>query len=250
MDNEQRIYTAIGLDFETGGLDARQCGATQVALEAVRLDTWQPIGRYKSYIAPYDRPAEESRRKVLRTRRELFAPPTPVPMRYDDTAMRYSGISLDMLQARGADVVRVATDILDFARRHTLGAGPQFRPVLIGQNIPFDIAFLQQIMHRANLISDFEKVFAGTRDYYGNFQPHYIDSLDLARMAFAADASVTSYKLEAVARKLGVELAEAHDAEADIAATLDIVRLCACRIRRQEDFEAVQRQKTRPHFLI
>ena len=34
---EQKIYVGIGLDFETGGLDCRECACTQIALQAVRL---------------------------------------------------------------------------------------------------------------------------------------------------------------------------------------------------------------------
>ena len=33
---EQKIYVGIGLDFETGGLDCRECACTQIALQAVR----------------------------------------------------------------------------------------------------------------------------------------------------------------------------------------------------------------------
>ena len=32
-------------------------------------------------------------------------------------------------------------------------------------------------MNYAGLVAEFEKTFAGTKDYYGNFQPHYIDTL-------------------------------------------------------------------------
>ena len=49
---EQKIYVGIGLDFETGGLDCRECACTQIALQAVRFDTWQVFDRYQAYIAP------------------------------------------------------------------------------------------------------------------------------------------------------------------------------------------------------
>ena len=45
----------------------------------------------------------------------------------------------------------------------------------------------------------------------------------MGRLAFASDPEVTSYKLELVASKLGVELDDAHDAAADVTATLDIL---------------------------
>ena len=58
-------------------------------------------------------------------------------------------------------------------------------------------------MNYAGLAAEFEKTFSGTKDYYGNFQPHYIDTLVMGRLAFAADPEVTSYKLELVASKIG-----------------------------------------------
>ena len=51
-------------------------------------------------------------------------------------------------------------------------------------------------MNYAGLAAEFEKTFSGTKDYYGNFQPHYIDTLVMGRLAFAADPEVTSYKLD------------------------------------------------------
>lgn len=47
---EQKVYVGIGLDFETGGLDPQTCACTQIAVQAVRLDTWQAIDQYQAYI--------------------------------------------------------------------------------------------------------------------------------------------------------------------------------------------------------
>ena len=67
-----RIYTALVLDFETGGLDCAKAACTQIAVQAVRLDTWQVLERYASYIAPYNRQeVGTAKRKVLRPRREI-----------------------------------------------------------------------------------------------------------------------------------------------------------------------------------
>lgn len=49
---EQKIYVGIGLDFETGGLDCRECACTQIALQAVRFDTWQVFDRYQALYRP------------------------------------------------------------------------------------------------------------------------------------------------------------------------------------------------------
>ena len=87
---EQKIYVGIGLDFETGGLDCRECACTQIALQAVRFDTWQVFDRYQAYIAPYGKQdAGLPRRKVLRTRHEQAKEPEYVPMKYEQTALDY-----------------------------------------------------------------------------------------------------------------------------------------------------------------
>lgn len=252
MKTEAKIYTGIGLDFETGGLDCRDCACTQIALQAIRLDTWETLERYAAYVSPYRRKeAGQIIRKVLRTRQELKQEDGGL-MKYEAAALNYSGITMERLYAQGIDLKAVAASTLDFAKRNTIGKGQQCKPVLIGQNIPFDIGFLQQIMNYAGLVNDFEKVFAGTKDYYGNFQPYYIDTIFLGRLAFAHDPEVTSYKLELMAARLGVELDDAHDAAADVTATLDVAGAYAGRLRNAEGgrISTEKRERTRDYFKI
>ena len=227
---EQKIYVGIGLDFETGGLDCRECACTQIALQAVRFDTWQVFDRYQAYIAPYGKQdAGLPRRKVLRTRHEQAKGQEYVPMKYEQAALDYSAITMEMLRTQGMDMKKVAGDV-----------------------IAFDIGFLQQLVNYAGLAAEFEKTFSGSRDYYGNFQPHYIDTLALGRLAFAADPEVTSYKLELVASRLGVELDDAHDAAADVTATLDILGVYTSRLRQTEGTATAmqKKEKTRKYFKI
>ena len=225
---EQKIYVGIGLDFETGGLDCRECACTQIALQAVRFDTWQVFDL------------------------EQAKEPEYVPMKYEQTALDYSAITMEMLRTQGVDMKKVAGEVIAFAKRSTLSKGYQCKPVLVGQNIAFDIGFLQQLMNYAGLAAEFEKTFSGTKDYYGNFQPHYIDTLVMGRLAFAADPEVTSYKLELVASKLGVELDDAHDAAADVTATLDILGVYTSRLRQTEGaaIATQKKEKTRKYFKI
>ena len=248
---ENRIYPAIGLDFETGGLDPVRCACTQIALEAIRLDTLEVFDRYAAYIAQYcKQELGAARRKVLRSKHELAQPTER--MDYEPRALEYSGITMERLEAQGVDLKEVAGAVLRFAERATLSKGTQCKPVLIGQNITFDIGFLTQLMSYAGLTKEYEKTFAGKTDFYGNFQPLYLDTILLARLALAADTGVTSYKLELVAERLGIELDDAHDAGADVAATLEIVRVCAARMRNSEGAvtETAPKEKTRNHFLI
>lgn len=251
---EQGTYTAIVLDFETGGLDCTRCACTQIAMQAVRLDTFEVLGRYVNYIAPYDKQplGGVPKRKVLKTRREVEQENTAEPMDYEPVALNYTGITMELLRSRGVALKQVAAEVIDFVRRHTLSKGARYKPVLIGQNIPFDIGFLQQMMAYAGLQKEFAQAFAGTTDFYGNFQPHYLDSIALARLCLAAEPDITSYKLELVAERLGIELDDAHDADADVTATRQIVVQCGRRLRQSEGADVAQQRipKTRDHFKI
>jgi len=75
----------------------------------------------------------------------------------------------------------------------------------------------------------------------------------IGRLAFAADPEVTSYKLELIASRLGVELDDAHDAAADVTATLDVLGVYASRLRNDEGGTAgmvQKKEKTRKYFKI
>lgn len=67
-----------------------------------------------------------------------------------------------------------------------------------------------------------------------------------------ADPEVTSYKLELVASRLGVELDDAHDAAADVTATLDILGVYTSRLRQTEGTATAmqKKEKTRKYFKI
>ncbi|MDR2626474.1 MAG: 3'-5' exonuclease [Dysgonamonadaceae bacterium] len=254
MTTEERIFTVIGLDFETGGLDCTRHACTQIALQAIRLDTLETIDRYVTYIAPYNRQetAGQGKRKVLKPKWELQLDFLKEPMGYEPKALAYSGITMEKLSSQGIDLEEAAKQIIAFARRNTLTPSPQCKPVLAGHNAGFDIGFLQQLISYASLTGEFERTFAGTKDFYGNFQPAYIDTIQLARLAFARNGSVTSYKLELVAAKLGIDLDDAHDAGADIAATVDVLKLLSLRIRSEQgsDEAVIKRERTRDYFKI
>ena len=83
----------------------------------------------------------------------------------------------------------------------------------------------------------------------------YIDTLHIGRLAFAADAEVTSYKQELIAARffLGGGVDDAHDAAADVTATLDILGVYTSRRRNAEGIagDMVQKkEKTRKYFKV
>ena len=69
-NNEKPIIVAFTLDFETGGLDCQDCACTQIAIHAVRIDTFETIDRYVKYISPYNKQPDKgvAKRKVLKSK--------------------------------------------------------------------------------------------------------------------------------------------------------------------------------------
>lgn len=248
---ERKIYTGIGLDFETGSLDCTDGACAQLAMQAVRLDTLETTDSYVQYIYPYQKQDIEGpkKRKTLKDKHEINQMRM---MTYQSEALNYAGITMDMLYSMGVDFKEVAQAVIDFTAKNTLSKGHQAKPVLIGQNITFDVGFLQQLMNYSGLVKAFEKVFSGSKDFYGNFQPHYIDSLFLARLALSGDYTMNSYKLEIICEKLGIELDDAHDASADVTACLNVVRSFSARMRNSGNLQPVihKTEKTRNHFKI
>ena len=68
----------------------------------------------------------------------------------------------------------------------------------------------------------------------------------------ANDPSVTSYKLEIMSEKLGIELDDAHDASADVMATLNVAIALSQKMRNGDSGEtAIHKvEKSRKHFKI
>ena len=50
------IPVVFVFDFETGGLECQIHAVTQIAVHAIRLDTFETIGRFVKYIHPYPYP--------------------------------------------------------------------------------------------------------------------------------------------------------------------------------------------------
>ena len=139
------IIVAFTLDFETGGLDCTDCACTQIALHAVRIDTFETIDRYVKYIYPYNKQEDKgvAKRKVLKSK---FDKDETESMKYEQKALEYSAITMDMLESMGVDIKQVAIEVIEFIKRNTLSKGRNTKPFLIGQNIGFDIGFMQQLM--------------------------------------------------------------------------------------------------------
>lgn len=251
------VITAIVYDFETGGLDCTRCAATQISLHAVRLDTFEVMEKYSTYIYPYNKKTDISKpkRKVLKSKYENDDAEL---MDYENKALEYSAITMDLLYNMGKPLEDVCREICDFIKRNTLPVVASNKPFMIGQNPLFDKGFLQQIMLYSGLWGEFCKLVRGAKDFWGNFQPAQLDTIILSQMTFDNDKSITTWKLEAVAERLGIDLDDAHDADADVTATREIARVLTSRMREQDSGDSVaigslateKREKLRNHFKI
>lgn len=251
---KSNIITAIVYDFETGGLDCTKCAATQISLHAVRLDTFKVIGKYNSYIQPYYKKPDvgKPKRKVLKNK---YDNEEQELMDYTERAMAVSGITMDVLNTMGKPLEDVCDEICDFIEGHTFDVVAGNKPFFIGQNPMFDMGFMQQIMMYTDRWPRFIKLVRGTKDFFGNFQMAQLDTILLNQLTFDDDPSVETWKLEAMAERLGIDMDDAHDADADVVATREIVRTLTGRMRSKgggtdNELAKEKHEKLRDHFKI
>ena len=252
------VVVAIVYDFETGGLDCTNSAATQISLHAVRLDTFEVMAKYSAYIYPYNKKKDfgKPKRKVLKNKYEDDE--ETELMEYGKVALEYSAITMDMLYSLGKPIEDVCREICDFIKANTLPITSTNKPFMVGQNPLFDKGFMQQIMIYTGMYAEFSKLVRGAKDFWGNFQPAQLDTIILAQLALDNDKSITTWKLEASAERLGIDLDDAHDADADVTATREIVRVLTARMREQGNgggaaigsLAAEKREKLRDHFKI
>lgn len=253
---KSQVITAFVMDFETGGLYCKKCAATQISVHAIRLDNFEVMGTFTKYIYPYQSKPDigKPKRKVLRNKyEEEEEHPT---LEYGKVALEYSAITMDMLYDKGEELEAVCNDLIDFFKQYTLTTSRKLKPIFVGQNILFDLGFLQQIMTYCGLWKEVAKIFRGSEDFFGNFQPYYVDTIIFAQLAFCHRDNVTSWSLSNLCELLGIELDDAHDADADVTATKEVLRLLTVRSRNEEVDDAdgstvvTKKEKTREHFKI
>lgn len=248
--NSQKIYTGVILDFETGGLDPKKNGITQVGMQAIRLDTFEIFAEEKMYIIPYQKVEVGPKKKTIRKKKkdvEEEEEESPL-MEYDwGMSEKKIGISEDMCYQQGVPLEQAVATMIEFFKKAKLTNAKNTLPILIGQNICFDIGYLQQIF--AFTKNKLKGLLAGSEGFY-DWNIAYMDSLQLARLMFADDKKVTSYQLELVADRLGIELFDAHDALSDVEATGDVIRNLALRMRKADESEIKKKRKakTRDHW--
>lgn len=246
------------LDFETGGLKSQTSAITQIAIHAIRLDTFEKLGSFVRYVYPYDQKpikAIAPKRKVLKNK---YDQPATTPMDYEQKALEYSAITMDMLYNQGVDIEQIAQDVLKFIKDVSSEKTPKnMLPIVIGQNITFDEGFLIQMFEYAGLLKELTKVVRGWVDFYGNWHPQMLDTIHLGQLALCHQPNVNSYKLEIMCEMLGIELDDAHDADADVAATTNVAAVLTQRMRsvggtmaEGGEIQMNKAEKSRKHFKI
>ncbi len=254
--NEKPTLVAFTLDFETGGLECQTCACTQISIHATRLDTFEKLGSYTSYVYPYDQKEIDGvgkKRKVLKSK---YDKTEATPMSYTPKALEYSAITMDMLYSQGQSIEQVAKDVLQFIIDVTPKCPRNMKPFLVGQNIAFDEGFFCQLMEYAGLIGEIKKYLRGHEDFYGHWHPLCLDTIVMGQLALCHLPNVNSYKLEIMCEHLGVELDDAHDADADVSATTNVAAVLTQRMRsvggefEGGTLEMAKTEKTRKHFKI
>lgn len=252
---EKPIIVAYTVDFETGGLKCQTCACTQIAVHATRLDTFERIGTFVRYIAPYNKKEIKGvgeKKKVLKNKHEVDQPQS---MLYEDKALEYSAITMDMLKEQGVDIIQVANELLQFIIDTSPKVPKNMKPFLIGQNIPFDEGFWCQMFEYAGLIKEVQQYIRGHEDFYGHWHPLMLDTITIGQLALCDQDNIDSYKLELMCEHLGIELDDAHDADADVSATTNVVAVLTQRMRNTggeggPQLAVSKSEKTRKHFKI
>ena len=255
QDNNVTLI-AFTLDFETGDLKCQTSACTQISIHATRLDTFEKLGGYTSYIYPYNKKEIDGVGKTRKVLKSKYDEQETIPMVYSDKALEYSAITMDMLYSQGKPIEQVANDVLKFIIDMAPKCPKNRQPFLIGQNIGFDEGFFCQLMEYAGLIGEVKKYLRGHEDFYGHWHPLCLDTILLGQLALCHLPNVNSYKLEIMCEHLGIELDDAHDADADVSATTNVAAVLTQRMRsvggelEGGPLEMAKAEKTRKHFKI
>lgn len=224
-----KITQIICIDFETGGFDAAKNPATEVGLISFRNDTFDEISRYESYIKPYDKESG---------------------LTYTQKALDFTGLSLDKLEKEGQKYTKVVNDLIKEFKKANTSSQKSKKPILLGHNVAFDIPFLMQIFDLAG--KDLSEYLDGKVDNKGRFIPGYFDTMwDARRRWPELKKEIKNHKLETVTEKLGIQLENAHEALADVEATMEIYKYFTKSLRNSQgfsNFASEDKEKTREKY--
>jgi DNA polymerase III alpha subunit (gram-positive type) len=235
-----KLHQVICIDKETSGLDCTRNPITQLALRSFRADTLEDISRFSTFVRPYAmaefekdgvttsvcprsyfNELPEGKKRGAKSHELLKAngwTETKSGLLHDWGALDYTNTTHEKIN-EGIDSRDLVSRLCDEFTKANTGNGYTTKPILLGHNVVFDISFLQWlfVFHK----KDLSKYLDGKTDGYGNFQPTYIDTLNMARQRWYHEP-MANYKLGTCCEKAGVELVDAHEAMADVNATVEL----------------------------
>ena len=178
----------IVLDCETGGLKSTENPITQIALMGLDAKTGKELGRYETYIKPYN------------------------DFTINPVALSKTMVDINDVM-RGADFKVVVKNIIEFCKKVAGGKlGQWTAPIIVGHNVPFDIAFIEVLFYLADKrITD---CFANN-----NGIVYHRDTQQMARDFWPKEASI---KLGDCCERAGIRLVDAHGAMNDVIATKNL----------------------------
>lgn len=208
--SEHKATPYIICDFETGGLDMKKNALTEIAMIAIKGDTLEEIGRYESLIKPYG-------------------------LAYDPKAIEVTGLTPKLLEKEGKDMAVVFEEVTNFLKYANINnSRTGHKPVMIAHNAGFEVMCFQALFATAGKSEEMVNYFHGQKDYFGNFVIGYMDTVQIAKWLWSANARVKNFKLTDVCEKSGISLVDAHRAMNDVIPTTEFVRKAIKMLRAGE----------------
>lgn len=183
-------------DFETGGFSPTKNPAVEFAGIWIDPVEFKEICRYESIIKPFDPKLEIT-----------------------EGALKANGLTRDQINS-GEDLNVVVDNIIKFSEMANKGRKAGKKTFLVGQNVLFDIGFLQQIFKYAK--KDISKYFECKEDFFKNQIPASLDTLLMGRTKHASDDLKVKFGLRDLCIYENIDLINAHRAMNDVEATTDL----------------------------
>jgi DNA polymerase III epsilon subunit-like protein len=206
-----KVTPYIIMDFETGGLLMNKCGLTEIAMISIKGDTLEKINEYETLIAPHQ---IQTPVDVKVDGKIKYKVGDWINAEYHQGAIDVTGLTVERLKAEGKDIEQVVEEVQAFLKEaNVYKSTTGYKPVLVAHNAQFEVKCLQNLAYGR---FDLSKYFHGQEDFFGNFAPHYIDTLDLAKLIWAPNTRQTAYKLGDVLDRAGIPIFDGHRAMNDV----------------------------------
>lgn len=238
MTENKSHQNYIIFDFETGGLSANHNPIVELAMIAIKGDNFEEIGRIDSIVTPYNSKGQtidydfenwiikdiqkDWSDKIKKEQKEINdLLKSSLDFYYEEAAMNTHKITEEEFMTKGVEIKDLVKNIISLGEKAKINNIN--KSVLVGHNVDFDRAFLEQIFKVTNNYNYLEKIFSGSLDYFGNFKIHTIDTIDLAKLIWHKnEGEIVRYSLESCIQKVNIDNVNSHRAMNDVIATKDL----------------------------